>query len=213
VPAVWYLMRASGVVAPLLLMIAFAPGVTTSNRWRPTGSRLFVTTTLHRNASLLAVAFLAVHVLTAVVDVDAQVGVASVIFPVGPGWLAVGTLALELVAALVLTSLVRRRLSHRVWRAIHWSAYGAWPLGIARARDGERHRHVVARRDDDRMHRDHGRCRGLAPHRTVGCARCARLRRRLGRARTLGAGRGPLTGERLQWPFCPLSSVGRAPPW
>jgi sulfoxide reductase heme-binding subunit YedZ len=90
-----------------------------------------VTTALHRNASLLAVAFLAVHVLTAVVDVDAQVGLVSLLFPVGAGWLAVGTLAWDLVAALVVTSLVRRRLSYRVWRGIHWAAYVAWPLAIA----------------------------------------------------------------------------------
>ena len=128
---VWYLMRASGVVALLLLTLAFALGVATSNRWRPSGSRLYVTTTLHRNASLLAVAFLVVHVLTAVVDTDATVGLASALVPVGPGWLAVGTLALDLVAALVLTSLVRRRLGYRLWRAVHWSAYGAWPLALA----------------------------------------------------------------------------------
>jgi sulfoxide reductase heme-binding subunit YedZ len=128
---VWYLMRATGVVSLLLLTVAFALGIATSNRWHPTGSRLYVTTTLHRNASLLAVAFLVVRVVTALVDLDAGVGLVSVIFPVGPGWLAVGTLALDLVAALVLTSLVRRRLGYRVWRAIHWAAYGTWPLAIA----------------------------------------------------------------------------------
>ena len=128
---VWYLMRATGVVSLLLLTLAFALGIATSNRWRPTGSRLYVTTTLHRNAALLAVAFLAVHVVTAVIDVDAGVGLVSVIFPVGPGWLAVGTLGLDLLAALVLTSLVRRHLGYRLWRAIHWAAYGAWPLAIA----------------------------------------------------------------------------------
>jgi sulfoxide reductase heme-binding subunit YedZ len=128
---VWYLMRATGVVSLLLLTLAFALGIATSNRWRPTGSRLYVTTTLHRNAALLAVAFLAVHVVTAVIDVDAGVGLVSMILPVGPGWLAVGTLGLDLLAALVLTSLVRRHLGYRLWRAIHWAAYGAWPLAFA----------------------------------------------------------------------------------
>jgi methionine sulfoxide reductase heme-binding subunit len=127
----WYLMRASGVVALLLLTFAFALGVATGNRWRPPGSRLYVTTTLHRNASLLAVVFLAAHVLTAIVDSDAQVGLASIVFPVGRAWLAVGTLALDLVVALVVTSLLRRHLSYRLWRAIHWAAYAAWPFAIA----------------------------------------------------------------------------------
>lgn len=130
--AVWYLMRASGVVALLLLTISCSLGIATSNRWRPRGAALFVTTTIHRNASLLAVAFLGVHVLTAVADRDAAVGLASAILPIGPGfWLAVGALGLDLVAALVVTSLVRRRLPHRLWRAIHWSAYAAWPAAVA----------------------------------------------------------------------------------
>jgi methionine sulfoxide reductase heme-binding subunit len=130
-PAVWYLMRASGVVALLLLTLALSLGIATANRWRPPGSRLFVTTTLHRNASLLAVAFLAVHVLTAVVDPDAGVGLASVLLPVGGVWLAAGTLALDALAAVTITSLLRRRLSYRLWRMVHWSVYAAWPLAVA----------------------------------------------------------------------------------
>jgi sulfoxide reductase heme-binding subunit YedZ len=130
-PAVWYLMRASGVVALLLLTLALGLGIANAKRWRPPGSRLFVTTALHRNASLLAVAFLAVHVATAVVDPDAAVGLASVLFPVGGFWLALGTLGLDALAAVTITSLLRRRLSYRLWRTVHWSAYAAWPLAVA----------------------------------------------------------------------------------
>jgi sulfoxide reductase heme-binding subunit YedZ len=32
--------------------------------------------------------------------------------------------------ALVLTSLLRSRLPHRTWRAVHWLAYAAWPLAM-----------------------------------------------------------------------------------
>jgi sulfoxide reductase heme-binding subunit YedZ len=130
-PAVWYLMRASGVIALLLLTVSFSLGLATSNRWRPRGAALFVTTTIHRNASLLAVVFLSVHVLTAVADRDAAVGLASAILPVGPGfWLALGALGLDLIAALIVTSLIRRRLPYPLWRAIHWSAYAAWPVAV-----------------------------------------------------------------------------------
>jgi len=131
-PAVWYLMRASGVVALLLLTVSFALGVATSNRWRPRASRLWVTTAIHRNASLLSVVFLAVHVLTSAIDPDAAVRRVSIVWPFGTSWsLGVGTLSLDLVATLVVTSLGRRRLSFRTWRFVHWSAYGAWPLAVA----------------------------------------------------------------------------------
>jgi sulfoxide reductase heme-binding subunit YedZ len=131
-PAVWYLMRASGVVAVLLLTVAFGLGVATSNRWKPRASRLWVTTAIHRNASLLAIAFLAVHVFTSAIDPDAAVRWLAVVWPFGTSWsLAVGTFSLDLVAALVLTSLGRRRLSFRAWRVLHRSAYAAWPLAVA----------------------------------------------------------------------------------
>jgi sulfoxide reductase heme-binding subunit YedZ len=130
-PLVWYVMRATGLVSLVLLTVSFGLGLATSVRWRPAGSRLYVTTTIHRNASLLAVVFLAVHVAVAVVDPDAAVRLAAVVFPVGGIWLVAGTLASDLVVALVVTSLLRRRMNHRTWRAIHWSAYGAWPLAVA----------------------------------------------------------------------------------
>jgi methionine sulfoxide reductase heme-binding subunit len=135
VTADWYLLRASGVVTLLLLTIVVALGVATTNRFRPRGLPLFVTTTVHRNASLLSVVFLAIHVVTTVVDPQANVQLAAVIVPFvsqwAPFWVGLGALALDLVAALVVTSLVRKRLSYRLWRGIHWAAYAAWPLALA----------------------------------------------------------------------------------
>jgi sulfoxide reductase heme-binding subunit YedZ len=131
----WYLMRGSGVVSLLLLTLVVALGIATSNRFRPRGLPLFVTTTVHRNASLLAVAFLGIHVGTAVIDPDASVRLLAVVVPFtadwSPFWVGLGTLALDLMAALVVTSLLRKRLAYRVWRSIHWAAYGAWPLAFA----------------------------------------------------------------------------------
>ena len=131
----WYLMRATGLVSLIFLTLVVALGVATSTRARPRGLPLYVTTTIHRNAALLAVAFLAVHVATALIDPDAAVQLTAVLVPFtahwAPFWIGLGALALDLVAALVLTSLIRRRLPYRLWRRIHWAAYAAWPLALA----------------------------------------------------------------------------------
>ena len=66
--AVWYLMRASGVVSLVLLTAVFALGIATAKRWHPVRLPRFVTLGLHRNISLLSVAFLAIHVDTTVID-------------------------------------------------------------------------------------------------------------------------------------------------
>jgi predicted ferric reductase len=134
-PAVWYLMRATGIVALLLLTLVVLLGVASSLRWRLSGRPRAVTVGLHRSVSLLAVVFVVTHVLIAVVDPDAAVGLVALLVPFSgaarPLWIGLGAFALELVAALVVTSLLRRRLSRRTWRGIHWLAYAAWPLALA----------------------------------------------------------------------------------
>ena len=93
---------------------------------------------------MLAVAFLGVHIATSVVDGFAPIGWVSVVVPFTspyrPLWLGLGALALDLVIALTLTSLIRQRLGHTAWRAIHWSAYACWPIafvhGLGTGSDG-----------------------------------------------------------------------------
>ena len=130
----WYLMRATGTVSLLLLTIVVGLGVATSTRLRPRGTPLYVTTAVHRNASLLAVAFVGIHVVSAVIDPQASVQVTAVLVPFtshwAPFWVGLGALALDLVAALVVTGLVRRHLPYVLWRRIHWAAYAAWPLAL-----------------------------------------------------------------------------------
>jgi sulfoxide reductase heme-binding subunit YedZ len=133
--AVWYLMRSTGLVSQVLLTAVMALGIATANRWSPRSTPRFVTAALHRSISLLSVVFVGVHVVTAVVDPYAAVGLVAVIVPfVGAGnplWLGLGAASLDLIAALIVSSLLRRRLGYRAWRAIHWVAYLSWPVALA----------------------------------------------------------------------------------
>jgi sulfoxide reductase heme-binding subunit YedZ len=47
-----------------------------------------------------------------------------------PLWLGLGALSFDLLVALVITSLVRRRLGYRAWRTVHWAAYASWPVAV-----------------------------------------------------------------------------------
>ncbi len=130
----WYLMRASGVVTLILLTGVFVLGIATTSRWRTRRLPGFAALSLHRSISLLAVVFLAVHIVTAVVDPYAAVGVVAVVVPFVAGksalWVGLGALSLDLTLALIVTSLLRHRLSLRVWRGIHCVAYLSWPLAL-----------------------------------------------------------------------------------
>ena len=132
--ALWYLTRASGVVTLILLTVTVVLGVANVNRAQAAGWPRFVVEGLHRNASLLAVVMLCVHIATTVLDPFASISLVASIVPfIGnyrPIWLGLGTLASDLLLAIALTSIVRRRLGQRTWRATHWLAYACWPIAV-----------------------------------------------------------------------------------
>jgi methionine sulfoxide reductase heme-binding subunit len=132
--ASWYLTRSTGVVGLLLLTLAVALGVVDVHRWSSPRWPRFALDTLHRNVSLLAMAFLAVHVLTSVIDSFAPISVIDVFIPFAgsyrPFWLGLGALSLDLLLAVTISSLLRRRLGFASWRAIHWLAYASWPIAL-----------------------------------------------------------------------------------
>ncbi len=135
--AAWYLARGTGVVSLVLLTIVVALGIATRSGRPAFGLPRFAVTGVHRNASLLSVLLLAIHVGTLLVDPYAHLKLVDVVLPFAgayrPVWQGFGTLALDLVVALVVTSLLRHRLGLRAWRAVHWLAYAAWPFAFLHA--------------------------------------------------------------------------------
>jgi len=127
----WYLTRGTGLVTLLLLTASVVLGVLQVQRW---GSPRFVVVSLHRAISLLVVVFLVVHVLTAVLDGYAPIRLVDAVLPFAgsyrPIWLGLGALALDMIVALTVTSLLRRRLGLAAWRAVHWIAYACWPIAL-----------------------------------------------------------------------------------
>ena len=130
----WYATRATGVVALVLLTITVALGVAGVSRLSSPRWPRLVTAGLHRNLSLLVVAFVLLHVLTTVLDSYVSISLAAVIIPFVSGyrplWLSLGTISFDMILALILTSLFRERLSYRAWRAVHWLAYASWPVAL-----------------------------------------------------------------------------------
>jgi methionine sulfoxide reductase heme-binding subunit len=133
--ALWYASRATGVVCLVLFTAVVLLGLLVNRQGRLPGLPRFAVTGLHRSISLLAVVFLVIHVLTAVADSYVSIQLAAAVIPFvssyEPVQLGLGAIALDLIAALVVTSLLRARLSRRVWRGVHWLAYAAFPVAVA----------------------------------------------------------------------------------
>jgi methionine sulfoxide reductase heme-binding subunit len=133
-PQLWFANRGTGFVLLMLLTLATMLGVLSTARVSPRLWPRMLSQGLHRNVSLLAVTFLAAHVATAVADTFVDIRWYNAFVPFSgtymPMWLGLGALALDLLIAVTATSLLRHRMSHRPWRAIHVMAYAAWGLGL-----------------------------------------------------------------------------------
>jgi sulfoxide reductase heme-binding subunit YedZ len=132
--AYWYLTRGTGTIALVLLTLSVAIGVANVRRLRTANLPRFVLDAVHRNVSLLAMAFLVVHIVTSLLDTFAPIRLLDVIIPFSsayrPLWVGFGAVAFDLLVAVLITSLLRRRFGYRAWRTVHWAAYACWPFAL-----------------------------------------------------------------------------------
>ena len=144
--ALWFLSRGSGLVLLVLFSAIVALGVATrigsAPRWLPR----FAVAELHRTLSLFALVLLALHVVTAILDPYVTIGWLATVVPLASHYrsaaIGLGAIALDLLGALVLTSVLRHRIGHRAWRAVHWLAYAAWPIAFAHSLGASTDRHI-----------------------------------------------------------------------
>jgi sulfoxide reductase heme-binding subunit YedZ len=130
----WYLTRATGIVALILLTATIVLGVVGAARAASPRWPRVVTAGLHKNLALTATALVAVHVITTVLDPFVSIGVVAAFVPFAsnyrPIWLSLGAIAFDLLLAVLVTSLLRDRLNVRVWRAVHLLVYACWPIAL-----------------------------------------------------------------------------------
>jgi sulfoxide reductase heme-binding subunit YedZ len=130
----WYLTRSTGAVALVLLTLAIALGVLDVRRFSTPRWPRFLVDSLHRNVSLLAMVFLGFHILTSILDSFAPISLADAFIPFAgsyrPFWLGLGAISFDLLLAVTITSLLRKRMGYASWRAIHWLTYASWPIAL-----------------------------------------------------------------------------------
>ena len=133
----WAFGRASGMVALALFTVTVLLGIVTRSGRPLPGIPRFSVSLLHRNVSLLALVFLVLHVLTLLADSYARLNLVDLVVPFlgafKPFWQGLGTVAFDLVLALVITGLLRRRIGQRTFRAVHWLSYAMWPIALLHA--------------------------------------------------------------------------------
>ncbi len=129
----WYVSRASGLIAWLLVAASIVWGITLSSRLlRRRGIPAWLLD-LHRYLGLLAVTFTVVHLLGLVADNYVYFGWKELFVPMAsdwqPGATAWGIVAFYLLMAVQITSWLMRKMPRRIWHGVHLTAYPLFVLG------------------------------------------------------------------------------------
>ena len=140
---IWYVARAGGVVAYLLLSFTVCLGVGLAGRARVPGFPRFAVNDLHRFAGILTASFIAIHVGAILLDSFVHFTVLQVLVPFTSSYrslpVALGIVAAELLLALGVTNRLRKVLPKRIWRRAHYLNFAVWALatvhGIAAGTD------------------------------------------------------------------------------
>jgi methionine sulfoxide reductase heme-binding subunit len=131
----WYATRASGIVTLILLTLTMVLGLVTTSRSRARSWPGFAQQEIHRRISILSVVFLAIHVVTSILDTYVHIGWFAIVVPFTSPysrfWVGLGTVALDLMVAVFVSSLLRAHIKPGTWRGIHWLAYACWPIALA----------------------------------------------------------------------------------
>ena len=131
--ALWAYGRSSGVVSLLLFTLVAVLGIVATSGRPVLGLSRTTLTRVHRSSAVLALLFLAVHVLTLTLDSYALLHVADWFLPFRAERdtfaYGLGTVAADLVLVTVLSGILRRWLPGRVFRWLHAAAYLSFGFG------------------------------------------------------------------------------------
>jgi predicted ferric reductase len=124
----WYLARAGGMVAWAMLALSVLWGLMASTAILQKRRKPGWLLDLHSWLGGLAVTFTAVHLIALVGDSYVEFGLREILLPMTSEWrpaaVAWGVIAFYLLVSIQLTSLMRRRLPKRLWRAVHLTSFG-----------------------------------------------------------------------------------------
>ncbi len=130
----WYLTRGSGIVALVLLTGTVLLGIVGTMRFSSPKWPRFLQQGLHRNLSLLCVAIIPIHVIASVADGFVPISIVDAVIPFHskyrPVWVGLGAVSLDLMLAIIATSLLRHKIGYSSWKWIHYLAYLSWPIAV-----------------------------------------------------------------------------------
>jgi predicted ferric reductase len=119
----WYVTRASGIIAYLLLWFSTILGLAVTSKYLDGMLDRLFTYDFHEFISLLSVGFTLVHVIVLMLDLYMPYSLAQIlvpfISPYRPFWVGVGVISFYIILLVTITFYLRNRIGRGAFRAIH----------------------------------------------------------------------------------------------
>ncbi len=128
--AFWYLARASGLCAYLLLCFDVVLGLSVRTRALEPWLTRWRAFDLHQFTGLLVLGLAGLHVVALLGDGYFRFTLSQLLVPLAtpyrPLWTALGIIGLYLLAGIVVSFSLRRYIGYRAWRTIHYLTFVAF---------------------------------------------------------------------------------------
>lgn len=123
----WYITRAAGFTAYLLLFLNVCLGLEVRSHFFDTVFPRWQSFDLHQFTALVAIGFAILHVLSLLGDTFIHFNIAQVFIPFNapyrPFWTGFGVISFYLLLAITASFYVRRFIGQKTWRSIHYLTF------------------------------------------------------------------------------------------
>jgi sulfoxide reductase heme-binding subunit YedZ len=132
---VWYIDRAAGYTALVLLTVSILLGLLLGLKIASPHWPRFLTNDVHEHITLMALVFVAIHGFAILIDPFMRFGWRDVLVPFGSAYhpmaMALGIVAGYLALAIWLSSRVRKQIGFRMWRRLHYATFLVYVFAVA----------------------------------------------------------------------------------
>ena len=126
----WYVIRASGIVAYVLLTLSVAAGLLITNKVLPSGRPRVDAFEVHNFAALLVLGFVSIHMVALLLDAYIGFSPIDILLPLSstyrPLAVAGGILGLYVTLIVYGSVWVRKHIGYKTWRTIHFASFAAF---------------------------------------------------------------------------------------
>ena len=127
---VWIVARATGVAAYIAVCLSILSGIALRTSVLDFLAKNRALRSLHDFMTWIWIPLGLTHVVALLLDTTAQIALVDVVVPFRVGYaplaIGLGTLSLDLIVLITLTSWLRRRMDDRLWRWVHRASYPAF---------------------------------------------------------------------------------------